>query len=112
MSFKIGKLLEKGKINIKGLVSILHSHEKRIDDLENGESGELIDISALKETVGDADGGLVKSVADLTTAVGGKADSSHTHTISNISDATTSAITITYTDDTTATLTFVVQDSS
>lgn len=40
MVFKIGKLLEKGKLKGKGVVDLFHDHEKRIDDLESsGGSG-------------------------------------------------------------------------
>lgn len=94
-----------GEVNKKRLYEILK-------DLDSAESGESADISALEEVVGDEDSGLVKSVADLTTAVSGKADSSHTHTISNVSDATTTTITVTYTDDSTDSITFVTQSSS
>ena len=38
--------------------------------LEKGETGEAADISALEETVGDTDSGLVKDVADIQTAIG------------------------------------------
>lgn len=38
--------------------------------LQKGETGETADITALKTTVGDANGGLVKSVAGIETAIG------------------------------------------
>ena len=38
--------------------------------LKKGETGEAADISALEETVGDTDSGLVKDVADIQTAIG------------------------------------------
>ena len=38
--------------------------------LQNGETGETADISALKTAVGDENSGLVKDVAALKTAVG------------------------------------------
>lgn len=67
------------------------------------------DISDLTDT----NGTIPVDVSDLTDTNNTTfTPKSHTHTISNISDATTSTITITYTDDTTATLTFVVQNSS
>lgn len=38
--------------------------------LQKGETSEATDISALKTTVGDSNGGLVKDVADIETAIG------------------------------------------
>ena len=49
---------------------------------------------------------------DLSTLISGKADENHTHTVSNISNATTTTISITYTDDSTDSITFVTQSSS
>ena len=91
-----------GKLNKRRLYEILK-------DLDSAEAGEGTDISALQEVVGDEDSGLVKAVADLGT---NKANAEHTHTILDVSDATTTTITVTYTDDSTDTITFVVQDSS
>ena len=42
--------------------------------LEKGEAGEATDITALEETVGDKDSGLVKDVADIQTAIGKESD--------------------------------------
>ena len=91
-----------GEVNKKRLYEILK-------DLDSAESGESADISALEEVVGDEDSGLVKAVADLGT---NKANAEHTHTISNVSDVTTTTITITQTDDSTDSITFVTQSSS
>lgn len=91
-----------GELNKRRLYEILK-------DLDSAEAGEGTNISALQEVVGDEDGGLVKAVADLGT---NKANAEHTHSISDVSDATTTTITVTYTDDSTDTITFVVQDSS
>ena len=59
MVFKIGKLLEEGKVKVNGLISILHDHEKRIDDLESSGGSEYddtevkADIAALETAIGD-----------------------------------------------------------
>lgn len=42
----------------------------RIVALEEGETGETADITALKTTVGDSSKGLVKDTADIKTAIG------------------------------------------
>lgn len=42
----------------------------RIVALEEGETGETADITALKTAVGDNSSGLVKDVADIKTAIG------------------------------------------
>lgn len=42
----------------------------RIVALEEGETGETADITALKTAVGDSSSGLVKGVADINTAIG------------------------------------------
>lgn len=47
---------------------VLQDHEDRIGVLEGGESGEIADISDLKETVGDENSGLVKEVNTLKSA--------------------------------------------
>lgn len=78
MVFKIGTLLEKGRFNWKGVNKILHNHENRLDALEEGSGSGTsyddteikADISALESAVGDANSGLVKSVADINTAIG------------------------------------------
>lgn len=43
---------------------------KVLEDLDSANSGETTDITALKTTVGDNKSGLVKTVADHTTAIG------------------------------------------
>ena len=47
---------------------------RRIEALENAESGDVTDITALKETVGDSTSGLVKDVADIEDAIGSESD--------------------------------------
>lgn len=41
-----------------------------MEDLDSANTGETTDISGLKDTVGDSSKGLVKTVADHTTAIG------------------------------------------
>ena len=79
---------------------------KVLQDLDESNGGDEQDISALKTTVGNATSGLVKDVADLKT---GKADSTHSHTLTNVTDLTTVEATITYTDDSTETILLVKQ---
>ena len=43
---------------------------KVLEDLDSANGGETTDITALKTTVGDNSGGLVKGVADINTAIG------------------------------------------
>lgn len=43
---------------------------KVLEDLDSANTGETTDISSLKTTVGDSTKGLVKTVADHTTAIG------------------------------------------
>ena len=47
---------------------------RRIEALENAETGDVTDISALKTTVGDSTIGLVKDVADIEDAIGDESD--------------------------------------
>lgn len=47
---------------------------RRIEALENAETGETADISALKTAVGDSNSGLVKDVADIEDAIGSESD--------------------------------------
>ena len=47
---------------------------RRIEALENAETGETADISALKTTVGNSTSGLVKDVADIEDAIGSESD--------------------------------------
>ena len=103
------KILQKGKIVQEQLIRVLIKFDERITTLEQGETGELVDIGALKETVGDEDGGLVKAVADLGT---NKADASHNHTLTGVTDLSTVEATVTYTDQSTDTLLLVVQTQS
>ena len=78
MVFKIGELLEEGKFNWKGLNRILHRHEARLDALEGKTDSDTVyddteiqaSVSALETAVGDSEGGLVKDVADIQTAIG------------------------------------------
>lgn len=42
----------------------------KVTALDNASGGDESDIAALEEVVGDAEGGLVKSVADINTAIG------------------------------------------
>jgi hypothetical protein len=88
-----------GKLRPKRLYKIL-------EDLDNATGGEALDISELEEVVGDSTGGLVKDVADLKTD---KADTTHSHTLTNVTDLSTVEATVTYTDTTTGTLLLVVQ---
>ena len=103
------KILQKGKIVQEQLIRVLIKFDERITTLEQGETGELVDIGALKETVGDEDGELVKAVADLGT---NKADASHNHTLTGVTDLSTVEATVTYTDQSTDTLLLVVQTQS
>ena len=43
---------------------------RRIEALENGNSGDDSRLTALETAVGDAEGGLVKDVADIQDAIG------------------------------------------
>lgn len=79
------KVLNKGKIVQEQLIRVLLKFDERITTLENGETGEVADISALKETVGDEDGGLVKDVTGLKTTVG-DADTGLVHDVDDIGD--------------------------
>ena len=121
------RILLRGKLIQEQFIRTLQDHEDRLTVVEGGEAGELLDISSLKETVGDADSGLVKDVTGLKTTVGdadnglvkevntlktSKANSSHTHSLSNISDLETVEAVITYTDNSTATILLVKQSSS
>ena len=47
---------------------------RRIEALENAETGETADISALKTAVGNSTSGLVKDVADIEDAIGSESD--------------------------------------
>ena len=47
---------------------------RRIEALENAETGDVTDITALKTTVGDSTSGLVKDVADIEDAIGDESD--------------------------------------
>ena len=47
---------------------------RRIEALENAETGDVTDITALKTTVGDNTSGLVKDVADIEDAIGSESD--------------------------------------
>jgi hypothetical protein len=51
----------------------------------------------------------ISDVTNLQSSLDGKASSSHTHTISQLSNASTVAVTVTYTDSTTETITFLKQ---
>lgn len=99
----------KGKIEKVRLLSTLEKFDSRITALEGGEQGEAIDISDLKTTVGDENGGLVKDVSDLKT---GKANANHTHTLDKVSDVDTVEAVVTYSDESTETLLLVVKDNS
>ena len=96
------KILLKGQFIKEQLIRLLQNHEDRITVLEGGEAGELLDISALKETVGDEDSGLVKDVADLKNA---------TITLADLGLETTEVV-VTYPDDSTETVLLVKQSSS
>lgn len=82
MTYRISKLLEKGKFNWKGLKNILHNHESRLDALEQGDGSSTsyddtevkADITALENAIGDNSSGLTKSVNDLETAIGDETD--------------------------------------
>ena len=56
-----------------------------LEDLDASNSGEGTDITALKTTVGDANGGLVKKTADLETTVG-DANSGLVKTVAGLSN--------------------------
>ena len=100
------RILERGALNVKMLIKVLQEHENKLAAIEQSEGGEILDIGNLKETVGDADSGLVKDVADLKT---GKANANHTHTLNKISDVTTVEAVVTYADESTETLLLVKQ---
>ena len=53
----------------------------------------------------------ISDVTNLQTSLDGKASSSHNHTVANISNASTVAVVVTYTDNTTETLTLLKQTS-
>ena len=114
------KILLKGEFIKEQLIRVLQSHEDRITTLEGGEAGELLDISALKETVGDEDGGLVKSVTALETTVG-NSDSGLVKDVADLKAATitladlgleTTEVVVTYPDATAETVLLVKQSSS
>ena len=70
---------------------------KVLEDLDNANGGDERDIGTLKE-----------DVASLKT---GKANSTHSHTVSDVSDATTVTVVVTYTDESTETINLVKQVS-
>lgn len=53
MVFRIGKLLERGRTNQKGLISILEDHEKRLDALESANNAS--DTDSDSESIGSDD---------------------------------------------------------
>ena len=63
------RILNKGELIKEQFIRTLQDHEDRIAAVEGGEAGEVADISALEETVGDANSGLVKDVNTLKTDV-------------------------------------------
>jgi hypothetical protein len=64
------RILDKGELIKEQFIRTLQDHEDRIAAVEGGEAGETADITALQTTVGDEDGGLVKDMADVKTAIG------------------------------------------
>ena len=64
------RILNKGELIKEQFIRTLQDHEDRIAAVEGGEAGETADITALQTTVGDEDGGLVKDMADVKTAIG------------------------------------------
>lgn len=95
MVFRISKILEKGKIVNKGLISILSDHEKRLEALEDGSSDDSDDESTgrtVKVTVVDSSENLVEMATVLITdAKTGEQKSGSTNkngecTFSNIPD--------------------------
>lgn len=95
------KILDEGQIVREQLVRVLQKHEDYINNDSTSDS-------AIAEIIGNSNSGLVKDVADLKTT---KANSNHTHTLSNVSDLGTVEVVVTYTDDSTETLTLVKQNS-
>ena len=94
----------------KKLWDILKDLDARITADTSSDSAVAGRVEALETAVGSATGdnagGIAKDVADLKT---GKANSSHTHTISNVSDATTVDVVVTYADESTETIKLVKQ---
>ena len=84
MTYKIQKLMEKGKFNWKGLKNILHNHETRLDALEGSDGDEstagtiLYRIKSVEDAIGKASGtgagGILKDVSDINTAIGDATD--------------------------------------
>ena len=88
------------------VAKVLQEHDDKLAAIAQSETGELLDIGTLKETVGDADSGLVKDVADLKT---GKANANHTHTLNKVTDLDTVEAVVTYADESTETILLVKQ---
>jgi len=62
---------------------------KVLQDLDSANTGESTDIGALETIVGDEDGGLVKDVADIKTAIGtatGETPSGLAHDVDDLGD--------------------------
>lgn len=70
---------------------------KVLEDLDNANGGDEQDIGTLKE--------------DVATLKTGKANSTHSHTVSDVSDVTTVTVVVTYTDESTETINLVKQVS-
>lgn len=102
------RIIHGRKLKPFAVAKVLQEHEDKLAVIEQGESGEILDIGNLKTTVGDANGGLVKDVADLKS---GKANANHTHTLNKITDLDTVEAVVTYTDESTETILLVKQTS-
>lgn len=85
----------------KRLWAVLEELDARLSDATGSDTGFASDISALKITVGDASSGLVKDVTDL---------KNHNVTLAELGLTTAEAV-ITYEDDSTETVTFIILNS-
>lgn len=93
------KLLDHGVIVQEQLIRILQKHEDYIATDTTSES-------AIRETIGEID---VDEDGDIATQLSGKASTSHTHTLTGVTDLDTVEAVITYTDESTETILLVKQ---
>lgn len=103
------RILDNGRLSLKGLIKVLQEHEDKLKAITGIDTSQLADIGELQTIVGDSESGLVKDVASLKTS---KANSNHSHELSNISDLETVEVVVTYDDESTETLNLIKQNSS
>lgn len=102
------RIIEGRKLKPFATAKVLQEHEDKINAIVGTDTSELAEIGELQTVVGDENSGLVKDVNTLKTS---KANSNHTHTVSNVSDLDTVEAVVTYTDESTETILLVKQVS-